>query len=133
MGEPGTRTLDLTIETWELAVCGLAADAGVPGWATRSPFHAIVRSPGELTVVCDAGVVPPDVRSQKGWRCFSLAGPIAFTETGVVSSIAVPLAAAGVGIFVISTFDTDYVLVPRSRLDEARRVLAASGHRVTRR
>ena len=113
------RTLDLTVETWELAVCGLAADAAVPDWATRGPFHAIVRSPGELTVVCDAGIVPADVRSQKGWRCFRLAGPIAFTETGVLSSIAVPLAAAGIGIFVISTFDTDYVLVPGPRLADA--------------
>ena len=126
------RALDLTVETWELAVCGLAADAAVPDWATRGPFHAIVGSPGELTVVCDAGIVPAHVRSQKGWRCFSLAGPIAFTETGVVSSIAVPLAAAGIGIFVISTFDTDYVLVPGPRLADAVNALEEAGHRVRR-
>jgi hypothetical protein len=89
-----------------------------------------VRSPGELTIVCDAGQVPADVRSQKGWRCFSLPGPIAFTETGIVASIAVPLAAAGIGIFVISTFDTDYVLVPGDRLAEATAALEAAGHHI---
>jgi hypothetical protein len=89
-----------------------------------------VRSPGELTVVCDAARVPAGVRSQKGWRCFGLAVPIAFTETGVVASIAVPLAAAGVGIFVVSTFDTDYVLVSGRQLDAAVRALEAAGHRI---
>jgi hypothetical protein len=127
------RTLDLTLEPWTLAVCQLPAEAGLPGWATRSAFHAVVRSPGEVTVVCYEAAVPPRVRSQKGWRCFSLAGPIPFTETGVVSSLAVPLAEAGVGIFVISTFDTDYLLVPGEKLETARTALSAAGHRVTAR
>ena len=125
-----TRTLDLTLEAGELAVCQLAAGAAVPEWAMRGGFHAIVRSPGELTVICGAADVPGDVRSQKGWRCFSLAGPIAFTETGIVASIAVPLAAAGVGIFVVSTFDTDYVLVPGQKLQAALLALESAGHRV---
>lgn len=124
------KTLDLEIEPWELAVCGLAEGTTAPEWATRGAFHALVHSPGEVTVVCDAALVPAGVKSQKGWRCFGLRGPIPFTETGVIASIAVPLAEAGVGIFVISTFDTDYVLVPGARLDDARRTLAAAGHRV---
>lgn len=125
------RTLDLTLERGELAVCRLAGEAEMPGWATRGAFHALVRSPGELTIVCDAALVPVGVRSQKGWRSLALAGPIAFSETGVIASLAVPLAAAGVGIFVISTFDTDYVLVQEERLDAARRALEAAGHRIT--
>ena len=124
------RTLDLEIEPWELAVCGLDEGAAIPEWATRGAFHAVVRSPGEVTIVCDAALVPAGVKSQKGWRCFGLVGPIPFTETGVIASIAVPLAEAGVGIFVISTFDTDYVLVPGARFDDARRVLGAAGHRI---
>ena len=130
MGAAG-RTLDLTVETWDLAVGQLGPDAAIPEWATRSAVHAVVRSPGELTVVCDAALVPAGVRAQKGWRCLSLAGPIAFTETGIVASIAVPLAAAGIGLFVISTFDTDYVLVAGEKLDAAVTALAAAGHRVT--
>jgi hypothetical protein len=132
MGAPG-RTLDLTVETWDLAVAQLGPDAALPDWATRGAFHAVVRSPGELTVVGDAALVPAGVRAQKGWRCFSLPGPIAFTETGIVASIAVPLAAAGIGLFVISTFDTDYVLVAGEKLDAATAALGAAGHRVRRR
>ena len=124
------RTIDLTLEPWALAVCQLPAGSTTPEWATGSAFHAIVQSPGEMTIVCDENVVPSDVRSQKGWRCLGLKGPIAFTETGVVSSLAVPLAAAEVGISVISTFDPDYVLGPGQKLEAAMLALAAAGHRV---
>lgn len=125
-----TRTLDLTIEAWELAVCRLPPDDPLPAWAMRGAFHATVRTPAELSIVCSADGVPAGVRAEKGWRCLSLAGPIAFEETGVLSSIAAPLAAAEVGIFAISTFDTDYVLVPGRRLDTALRALESAGHRI---
>jgi uncharacterized protein len=125
-----TRTLDLTIEAWELAVSRLPPEAPVPEWATRGAFHAIVRTPAELSIVCASDSVPDGVRSEKGWRCFSLTGPIPFQETGVLSSIAAPLAEAGIGIFAISTFDTDYVLVPAPRLADAVRALESAGHRV---
>jgi hypothetical protein len=128
-----TRSLDLTVEPWELAVSRLPPDAPVPEWAMGGVFHAITRTPAELSVVCPADSVPGDVRSEKGWRCFSLAGPIAFEETGVLAAVAAPLAAAGISIFAISTFDTDYVLVPGRHLDAAVRALAAAGHRVTTR
>ena len=124
------RTLDLTVEAWDLAVSRFPTDAAVPDWATRGPFHAVTRTPTELSIVCAAADVPGDVRSEKGWRCFSLAGPIPFEETGVLLSIAAPLAAAGIGIFAVSTFDTDYVLVPGPRLADAVRALESAGHRV---
>ena len=125
-----TRALDLTVEAWELAVSRLPPAAPVPGWATRAAFHAIARTPLELSIVCAAADVPDDVRSEKGWRCFRLAGPIPFEETGVLLSVAAPFAAAGIGMFAISTFDTDYVLVPGRRLADAVRALESAGHRV---
>lgn len=125
-----TRTLDLTVEAWELAVSRLPPDAPVPDWAMRGAFHAITRTPLELSIVCAAALVPDGVRSEKGWRCLSVAGPIAFDETGVLSSVAAPLAEAGIGIFAISTFDTDYVLVPGRKLEAALLALEAAGHRV---
>lgn len=125
-----TRTLDLTVEAWTLTVCRLEPAAAVPSWATGGSFHAVVRTPAELSIVCSSDDVPAGVRAEKGWRCFSLAGPIAFDETGVLWSVAEPLAEAGIGIFAISTFDTDYVLVPGPQLEAALRALEAAGHRV---
>jgi hypothetical protein len=125
-----TRALDITVEAWELAVSRLPSDAAVPDWAMRGAFYAATRTPDELSIVCSSADVPPDVRTEQGWRCFSLAGPIPFEETGVLLSIAAPLAEAGIGIFAISTFDTDYVLVPGPRLADAVRALESAGHRV---
>jgi hypothetical protein len=127
------KALALTLEPWTLAVCRLDARAAVPSWAQAGDFHAVVRTPEELSVVCAAAEVPPGIRAERDWRCFSLAGPIAFDETGVLSAVAGPLAAAGVGIFAVSTFDTDYVLVPGRMVDAAVRALEAAGHRVARR
>ena len=124
------KTLELTLEPWALAVCRLEAAAAVPAWAASGAFHAGVRTPLELSIVCDEDAVPAGVRAEKGWRCFSLAGPIPFETTGVLAALANPLAEAGVGIFVISTFDTDYLLVADRNRDAARRALEAAGHRV---
>ena len=125
-----SRTRDLTIETWELAVSRLPPGAPVPGWAMRGPCHVIARTPTELSIGGAAAEVPDNVRAEKGWRCFRVAGPIPVEETGVLLSIAAPLAAAGIGIFAVSTFDTDYVLVPEARLADAARALEQAGHRI---
>ena len=124
------RPLALTLEPWDLAVCRLDPAAPVPDWATRGGFHAVTRTPRELSIVCATADVPAGVRAEKGWRCFALRGPIAFEETGVLSSIAAPLAAAGIGIFALSTFDTDYVLVKSENAEAARRALESAGHGV---
>lgn len=57
-------------------------------------------------------------------------GPLDFNIIGVLACLAVPLAAAGISIFAISTFDTDYVLVRHDDLDRAVRALREAGHRV---
>jgi hypothetical protein len=81
-------------------------------------------------VVCPESVVPEGVRREDGWRCLGVRGPLAFELTGVLAALAAPLAAAGVPIFALSTFDTDYLLVPGDRLDAALAALDAAGHRV---
>jgi hypothetical protein len=65
------------------------------------------------------------------WRCLRIDGPSNLALTGILASLVNPLADARVNIFAFSTHDTDYVLVPAVRLDEALAALAAAGHRVT--
>ena len=85
----------------------------------------------ELSLVCEAAHVPDDVRCQRGWRMFKLQGPFDFALTGILKAVLDPLAAAGVGIFAISTFDTDYVLVQAHQFDIALRALRGHGHHVS--
>jgi hypothetical protein len=70
------------------------------------------------------------VQTEVGWRALKVAGPLEFGLTGVLLAIATPLAHAGVGIFTVSTYDTDYVLVKDDSLHAAISALRSAGHTV---
>jgi hypothetical protein len=90
-------------------------------------FWSVTRTDGELSIVCDEGSVPPSCpRVETGWRALRLAGPIDLGETGVMASLAQPLAAEGIALFAISTFDTDYLLVRESDVERALAALDSS-------
>src|SRR5262245_51964597 len=97
----------------EWAVVRLQPDAPLPDWILGpGSLMSITRTRDELSIVCDARVVPEGARYQAGWALLALRGPFAFSEVGILASIVGPLAAAGVPVFALSTFDTDYLLVP---------------------
>jgi hypothetical protein len=125
----------MTHQPWTLlllegsfAVCRLAADAPVPAWATTGAFSSITRTPDELSIVCAEEAVPEGVQCERGWRCLRVAGAIAFSVVGVLAALAGPLAEAGVSLFAVSTFDTDYLLVKEQDLSAAQAALRRSGH-----
>jgi hypothetical protein len=116
-----------------LAVCRLASDARIPGWALEGGFFCVVRTLDELSMVCAEDICTEDRISdgapvERGWVALKLEGPFAFSMTGVLASFVEPLAAAQVPIFAISTFDTDYVLIKRTNLEQAVSALGAAGH-----
>jgi hypothetical protein len=112
------------------AVCRLEADAAVPSWATTGEFFSITRTAEELSIVCLQSLVPDGIRCERDWRGFQLAGPIPFSTVGVLASLVTPLAEAGISMFAISIFDTDYLLVKASDLARAIDALRAKGHSV---
>jgi hypothetical protein len=126
------RTLTLEVLPGSFAVCRLEAGAPPPPWAVRGPFVSLTRTQDELSVVCPQESVPPGVRAEAGWRCLRVKGPLGFGLTGVLASLAGPLAASGVSIFVVSTYDTDYLLVQERDLDRGQDALARAGHAVER-
>ncbi len=110
-----------------LAVCRLAPDAPFPAWLLHesATLWSVTRTPDELSIVCPEDDVPPAVsRVERGFRAFAVAGPLPFDAVGILASLSAPLAAAGIPILALSTFDTDLVLVREDRIDEARRALA---------
>lgn len=110
------------------AVCRLAADAPVPQWAWNSPFSSVTRTADELSIVCSADDVPPDVNADQRWICLKIEGPFAFSQVGILASIIDPLAENGVPIFAISTYDTDYVLIKEEFWEVACGALQRAGH-----
>lgn len=119
----------------ELAVCRLDARADVPLWASVSAFVSVTRTEAELSIVLPVGALPKvgdperaSLRVEAPWRAFRVAGQLPFGLVGVVVSLTRPLAEAGIPVFVVSTFDTDYVLVASGERSRASDLLARAGH-----
>ena len=89
-------------------------------------FFSLTITASEISLVCEEELAPSGGNSEKGWRCIKLEGIIDFSLTGILMSILAPLAAAKIGIFAVSTFNTDYVLVKSESLDAAIAALSAN-------
>jgi hypothetical protein len=112
------------------AISRLESDASIPSWAEASAFSSITRTADELSVVSLQDVVPQRARCERGWRCLRVAGTISFSAAGVLAALTAPLAEAGVGVFAVSTFDTDYLLVKGDDLETALDALRRRGFAV---
>ncbi len=103
-----------------------------PDWDLGDgPFSALLRTPDETTVVCEARVVPKGVRSEGPYAVIEVAGPLEFGAVGVLLGILEPLVASGIGILGYSSFDTDWILVPSAQREEAIRAWRRAGLIVT--
>jgi uncharacterized protein len=124
-------SLSLAILPGRYAFVRLGPEAPVPPWA-GGEFTCIARSADELSVVCLQDQVPRSgsLRIERDFRVLKVAGPLDFSLIGIIASLAQPLAAAGISIAPIATFDTDYVLVRERDLARAIEALAGAGHTV---
>ena len=104
----------------------------MPPWLPTTGFTSVTRTADELSVVCASHAVAGGDQVEPGWVSLQLVGPFPFSLTGILAAVLVPLADAGVGIFALSTFDTDHVLVKGDQLDAAIAALEAAGHEVRR-
>jgi hypothetical protein len=124
--------LNLTVVDGIFAVCKLEGDAPIPPWATAGSFFSITHTADELSVVCRQDAVPERVAAERGWRCLRVAGTIPFSVVGVLASLAAPLAEAGISVFAVSTFATDYLLVKAADFEKAVTALTQTGHSITK-
>ncbi|QJE74354.1 ACT domain-containing protein [Aerophototrophica crusticola] len=122
--------IPLTVLPGELAVCRLPPDAPFPAWADGPGFLSLTRTAEELSVVCLADRVPDGVQAVAPWRALKVEGPLDFALTGILAALARPLAEAGISLFAVATYDTDYLLVKADMLDAAVAALRGAGHAV---
>jgi hypothetical protein len=128
--DPGpTLTLDRVPGSY--AICRLTPGDSLPPWVVQGAFFSVTRTPSELSVVQDVGAVPSGVVAEGPWSMLAVRGPLDLNITGVLAGLARPLATAGISIFAVSTYDTDYVLVRNHEIDRAVRVLRQAGHNVS--
>ena len=114
----------------DYAICRWTAGTTLPDWVNEGAFTSVTRSPTELSAVCAAASVPAGTVCEGPWRILAVRGPLDFALTGIMASLYGALAAAGISLFVVSTYDTDYVLVRETALERAKQALETAGHRV---
>lgn len=125
------RVLSLRLLPGRFAVCRLPPDLPPPAWIPdAAEFISVTRTARELSVAAPEGAVPAGVKQERGWRVFEFEGPFEFTVTGILAAAADPLRDAGIGIFAVSTFDTDYLMVKHDDLERAVAALQGAGHTV---
>ena len=124
--------LDLILLPDDYAVCRLDADEPIPDCLdAKAGIVSVTWTATETSIICPSDQAPDGAVVNTPWRCLRVNGPIDLALTGILAGLVNPLAEARVNIFAFSTHDTDYVLVPSVRLDEALAALTAAGHRVT--
>jgi hypothetical protein len=128
----GSATPPLTLlgVAGRFAVCKLSPGSVIPAWATAADVFSVTRTPEELSVVCPQDMVPAGTQAEAGWRCLRVAGAMPLTLVGVLASLTGPVAAAGVGVFAVSTFDTDYLFVKEAEFPAAVAAIRGAGHSV---
>jgi uncharacterized protein len=124
------KRLIVDIRPGEYAVTRLAPDAPVPSGLLdlTDVLVSVTRTPAELSIIAPASFAVDGDTVEKGWRLLTVRGPLEFTLTGIMAALAGELAAAGVSLFALSTYDTDHLLVKQKDLGRAVLALRAAGH-----
>jgi hypothetical protein len=122
--------LQLELLPGSFSIVQLAPDSKIPHWAEDKEFCSVTRTSEELSLVVPAGSVPEDITVEKGWNCLRVRGTLDFKLTGVLADLSAPLAREGIPVFVVSTFNTDYLFVKSASLKESLQVLKSSGYSV---
>jgi hypothetical protein len=125
-----TRSFELHVLPGRMAICRLDPEESLPPWAGSGVLSSVTRAQGETTIVCPEENVPAGVTCNRSWRCLRTGGVLGFSETGVLSSLTVPLATEGIPVYALSTYATDLILVKEEDLLRAVLALTGSGHRV---
>ncbi|MGN7485046.1 ACT domain-containing protein [Priestia megaterium] len=126
--------MNLSVLPQKLAVLKLDPNQSIPEWAlNHKEFASITYTGEELSIVCLQDDVPSEVEgieTSLDWQGIKVEGPLDFSLTGILSSLAAPLAEAKISIFALSTYDTDYLLVKANTLKDAIHVLTEQGHTI---
>jgi len=114
----------LSILPEKLGICHFDKNSLIPDWALeKTNFTSITRTQDELSITLPQDKIPSGVLVERDWRAFKLEGDVELTSVGIIASLAKPLAEAGISIFNVSTYETNYILVEEKNLQKAKKIL----------
>lgn len=120
----------LILRPQHFAIGQLPPDAPVPDWCPETGFSSITRTTDELSIVCEQQHIPHNIKASRNWRLLQIAAQLDFSLVGILAGIATPLAEAGISIFSLSTYDTDYLLIQSDQIEQALEVLTSKGYMI---
>ncbi len=126
------KPLELVVIQGRYTIHRLDKTQKIPDTVFGSSFYSVTKTDDELSVVCESALIVPADQSETGWSCLKVLGPLEFSLTGILADLSDCLARAGVSIFAVSTYDTDYILVKTQALADTTAVLSAAGHKIIR-
>ena len=124
------RPLEIIVLGGRFGVCRFGPDKLLPSWIDGGEFWSVSRTVDELSIVCEERLIPAGVESETGYACLKLLGPFDFSEIGIVAGVTQALAAREISVFVISTFDTDYLMAREEMLPDVIDALREAGYTV---
>lgn len=119
------KSMKLVALKQRYAVCALEKP-----YLPDGEFVSLTISGGEVSLVCEEDKMPEKCIAETGWRALRVQGPLDFSLIGILAALAGTLAGAGVSVFALSTYETDYLLVKQQSLDTAVQALRQHGHDV---
>jgi hypothetical protein len=128
------KRLAVDVQPGDYSIVRLPAGAALPAGLLERSGRALVSvtsTPDEVSMVCPTEMAPSGENLNHGWRLLTVRGPLEFTLTGIMAAIAGALAAAGVSLFAVSTYNTDHVLVKDADVGRAIDALTEAGHEIT--
>jgi len=128
--EPTASTYALSRYPETLAVVRLAPGAEIPEWAESSSVFSITATATETSLVCAGRSVPKKARHEKPFTAFCIEDAPEPTAVGVLVRVLTPLAEDDIPALTLSTFDTEWILVPTAMADRAEEAWRRSGHTV---
>jgi hypothetical protein len=126
------KTFAISVLKDTYAICRMSLFEPLPDWILKYSLSSITRTAEDYTVVCPIESIPGGDKAifEGAWKCLKIHGPLDFNEVGVISSLTGVLSAANISVFVLSTYETDYILIKRMYLEKALQVLSDSGHQI---
>ena len=112
---------------FRFAVCKLMSDQ-FPTWSHPSRFLSYTKTANEYSLVCEAHLVPNDITAERGWGCIKVIGVLDFSLIGIIAKMTTILAAVKISVFVVSTHDTDYLLIKQENVERTIQALMSGGY-----
>lgn len=130
---PKRALVPLTVPRDHLAICRLDSRQPLPSWAkgAKDEFFSATRTPDELSLIVAESRAPREAKCERGWRLIKVQGPLDFDLIGIIAGLSGTLADAGISIFALSTYETDYVMVKQADFEQALAALRRSGYPVS--